>query len=63
MNKLYRAYVGKRPVTTVWRRTKKEAIEDFDVYGRPSDSNKTVVERDINDLLKNRKKTGFRGLL
>ena len=64
--KLYRPYyVGSSldgsPVTTKWYRTKEEAkswAKAFVGWRKFK-----IVSKDVNTLMKNRKKTGFRGLI
>jgi len=59
-DKLHRAYVGGSPVTKVWRRNYEEAIEDLKMF-RPSEKG-NVVSKPYEEVVKNRKKTGFRGV-
>lgn len=61
-NNLYRPYYNKnkRPVTRIWYRTEKEATETAKAFTQEPFN---VVSRDVNLLVKNRRKTGFRGLI
>ena len=58
---LYRAYIEKTPVTKVWRRTPKEAEEDLLIFRRGQKG--TIIAKPLVEVVKNRKKTGFRGIL
>jgi len=58
-DKLFRPYSNGKPVTTKWYRTKEEALDWASILNR---GNIDIREIDINDAVKNRKKTGFRGL-
>ena len=61
MKKLYRPYTqDNKPITTKWYSDKEEAKQSGEMfYGK----NIKVIQKDINSLLKKRKKTGFRGLI
>ena len=64
IDKLFRPYIKgtKSPITTKWYRTSEEAEE----WGKTFANNRYGVEiksKEINDILKNRKRMGFRGLL
>jgi len=60
-DKLYRAYVKESPVTKVWRRNYEEAIDDLKMF-RPNQQGH-VISKPYEEVMKNRKKTGFRGIL
>lgn len=57
---LFRPYKNNSPVTTKWYRTYEEAMEWGETFAKDGFEIKT---KDINELLINRKKTGFRGLI
>lgn len=60
LDKLFRPYQNGRPVTTKWYRTREEAVD----WGKTFPKGKIdIVSKDVNELLRKRKKTGFRGLI
>ena len=63
-NSLFRPYIKgtKRPITRIWYRTRNEA-SDSAKYFIGNNQEFEVIEKDINSVVKNRKKTGFRGLI
>lgn len=63
MKILFRPYTkrNERPITTKWYRTEEEALE----WGKTLNNKEDIIilHKDTNSLLKNRKKSGFRGLV
>jgi hypothetical protein len=61
MDFLYRPYVGKRPITTIWYKTREEAEYSAKVFNPNQPF--TIISKDLNTLVRKRHKTELRGLI